>query len=131
MFDPFFTTKTSGKRHGSGLGLSIVQTVLAEHSGLIDYRTAEGQGTTFSVYLPLLAESAVAEERAELPSGTEQLLVVDDDPLQQTMIAEMLRMLGYQVSTAGSGEAALEIARERPPRLAILDMLLGDGIDGA
>src|SRR5581483_6326209 len=68
---------------------------------------------------------------AELPSGTEQLLVVDDDPLQQTMIAEMLRMLGYQVSTAGSGEAALEIARERPPRLAILDMLLGDGIDGA
>lgn len=53
IFDPFFTTKTPDRRHGSGLGLSIVQAIVEDHQGHIDLESEVGQGTTFSVYIPM------------------------------------------------------------------------------
>ncbi len=58
IFDPFFTTKRTDDRRGSGLGLSIVQAIVADHQGYVDLETALGQGTTFSVYLPFSHETA-------------------------------------------------------------------------
>ena len=131
MFDAFFTTKAGGTRRGSGLGLSIVQTVVAEHQGVLDFMTAPGEGTRFVVYLPLLDAAATLPEPPAPPRGHERLLVVDDDPVQRGLMREFLVELGYAVETASSGEEALVQAEAHPPALVILDMLLGPGIDGA
>jgi CheY-like chemotaxis protein len=131
MFDPFFTTKTSGRRQGSGFGLSIVQRVVADHGGHLDFTTAPGAGTQFVVYLPRLAAEVPSAPAAELSRGSERILLVDDDRIQRQLIGDLLRGLGYTVASASSGEEAVQLAQADPPALAILDMLLGDGIDGA
>lgn len=58
IFDPFFTTKRTDEQRGSGLGLSIVQAIVADHQGYVDLETAIGQGTTFMVYLPIVRTTA-------------------------------------------------------------------------
>ncbi len=133
IFDPFFTTKPMGE--GTGLGLSTTAAIVKSHEGFIDVDTAPGRGTAFKVFLPAHTAAAPAAVRLEpaMPEGQGQLiLLIDDEAAILNIARETLEVYGYSVITASSGEAALEIFRERGKdiRLAVTDMSM-PGLSGA
>ena len=131
VFEAFFTTKRSAWSRGSGLGLSIVQSIVEDHQGGIELRSEVGRGSSFTIFLPVSRESKIPVSAGELKGGSELVLVVDDDMMQQEVARQLLERLGYAVEVAGSGEAALELLRDHPVDLLILDMVMPPGIDGA
>ncbi len=135
IFDPFFTTKEATRQRGSGLGLSVVHGIVKDHQGYIDLESAVGRGAAFSLYFPVCREELTEASVKECTGGEETILVVDDDRLQIEVTTRILSKLGYQVLSANSGEEALELMRRRKqagqlPDLAVLDMIMGGGIDG-
>ncbi|MFZ1683600.1 MAG: PAS domain S-box protein, partial [Candidatus Zixiibacteriota bacterium] len=131
IFDPFFTTKIADKKRGTGLGLSVVDSVVRDHEGHIDLVTKEGQGTSFYLYFPVTRIIDQHPASEEDPRGTERLLVVDDDDVQRTVTSDLLNRLGYHVTCAESGETAIQLLEQLPYDLLILDMIMPGGIDGA
>jgi PAS domain S-box-containing protein len=133
--DPFFTTKGTGK--GTGLGLSLVFNTMKAHRGQMAIQSEPGQGTRVMLRLPAceneLQVSAPAVAEATLtPHGTLKVLLVDDDELMQSSVQAVLEVLGHiAVTTAASGEEALEILEAGfEPDLVILDMNM-PGLGGA
>jgi two-component system, cell cycle sensor histidine kinase and response regulator CckA len=130
VFEPFFTTKETGQ--GTGLGLSSVYGIVQQNGGEIVARSAPGEGTTFTVYLPRATEAAVPEviaaEPAALP-GSGTILLVEDEPSLRVLVAEYLREHGYQVHEAGNAQRALEIAGGEPIDLLLTDVVM-PGIGG-
>lgn len=127
IFEPFFTTKEAGK--GTGLGLSIVYGIIKEHRGYITVDSRPGQGARFRVYLPVMEEQAertVIRDSRMPNSGTETLLLAEDDDSVRENIAKFLRGYGYTVIEARDGEEALEkFASARDAvALLILDVLM-------
>jgi PAS domain S-box-containing protein len=133
-FEPFFTTKPTGA--GTGLGLSMVHTIVTTHEGAIDLESEPGRGTTVSCFFPALPASAVEERSAAeaTPQGRgERVLLVDDEPTLAAMNKRRLEALGYEVTVDSDPERALATFRARPeafdlvisdylmPRLAGLD----------
>jgi signal transduction histidine kinase/ActR/RegA family two-component response regulator len=126
VFDPFFTTKEVGK--GTGLGLASVYGIVKAHGGHIQCYSQPGEGTTFKVYWPVVREDEdMIEESSQetLPpeSGSETILVVDDDPEIRELTQEALEMLGYSMKMAVNGEQALDIYREHGK---VIDLVLLD-----
>lgn len=130
IFDPFFTTKSTDKKRGSGLGLSVVHSVVEDHHGAIELDSTEDSGTTFNLYFPATRETMNEETRDKPAGGNEKILVVDDDEIQREVTSRLLTRLNYTVVTADSGEAAVEMARSESYDLVLLDMIMPDGIDG-
>jgi DNA-binding LacI/PurR family transcriptional regulator/signal transduction histidine kinase/ActR/RegA family two-component response regulator len=137
VFEPFFTKKRAGERTGSGLGLAIVHGVVKEHHGFIDVTSTPGKGTIFSLYLPLFEEVEEQSRPSRAVSrGQARILIVDDEPIQLRMCHRILTHLGYEVETMQSGVHALEAFHQAaqtgksPYHLVILDMLLGEKLDG-
>jgi len=130
IFDPFFTTKTMDRQRGSGLGLSVVHSIVEDNQGYITVDSTE-QGTTFSLYFPVAREyeKYSKEGHTEIKQGYEQVLIVDDDPMQRKVLSQLLQRFGYQVDAVSSGEEAVEYVRCHHPDLLLLDMVM-DGIDG-
>jgi len=125
IFDPFFSTKAPGK--GTGLGLATLAMIVKNQRGGIEIRTAPGEGTTFQIYLP----AAVATARVEdaVPPLTQSgrgrsILVADDEAAISAILRETLQSAGYCVTTASDGMAALAIALEAKPDLAVIDLLM-------
>ena len=136
LFDPFFTTRKADKQRGSGLGLSVVRGIVKDHQGFIDLESTVGKGTTFSLYLPACQDKIQPVAPEKHYTGTETILVVDDDKLQIEVMTRLLQTLGYTVENAHSGEEALRLfatykAKGHFPKLIILDMVMGEGMDGA
>lgn len=131
IFEPFFTTKGEGS--GTGLGLATVQSVVAEAGGRISVHSEIGLGTTFKIYLPVVSEPG--EEHAadpppsSLPTGTETILIVEDEAAIRTLEAAILRRRGYRVLEAASAAEALRIAESRDTTidLVVSDSVLPDG----
>jgi two-component system, cell cycle sensor histidine kinase and response regulator CckA len=131
IFDPFFSTKTSDRQRGSGLGLSVVDSVMKDHAGHLDCTSNVGQGTSFYLYFPVTHENS-GETELELPKGgTEKVLVVDDDEIQREVSSQLLAKLGYKNHTVRSGEEAIRFIQDNPQDLVILDMVMPGGMDGA
>jgi PAS domain S-box-containing protein len=133
IFEPFYTKKVMG-RSGTGLGMAVVWGTVQDHGGYIDIRSAEGRGTTFSIYLPATREKPTVTE-GEFPIGQyramgESILVVDDVAEQREIAVNMLSQLDYQVSAIASGEEAVEYLRKNTVDLVVLDMIMAPGIDG-
>lgn len=108
--DPFFTTKPSGE--GTGLGLTQVYGFVKQSGGHLKIYSEVGDGTTVKLYLPrsLGQETAQPTRVAALAeTGTETVLLVDDDEIVQATVSSMLEDLGYTVLSALSGVEALEI----------------------
>ena len=134
VFEPFFTTKAVGK--GTGLGLSMVYGFVKQSGGQIQIYSEVGCGTSVRVYLPL-AETALAEASgaaatpAEMPQGSETILLVEDDPRLRRVLSRRLRSLGYQVVEAEDGPAALAQLTSRPDvALIFTDMVMPGGMTG-
>lgn len=135
IFDPFFTTKKASRRRGSGLGLSVVHSIVKDHSGFIDMDSIIGAGTSFRLFFPICREEVEVADQDGIYLGSETVLVVDDDSLQIEVTSRILTRLGYRVISAQSGEEAVTIIErcaktKEFPALAVLDMIMG-GIDGA
>ena len=114
-FEPFFTTKPKGS--GTGLGLSMVHTILEGHQGVIDLASEPGSGTAVTCFFPAMAPSADEERREaeEAPRGNgERVLLVDDEPALARMNQRRLEALGYVVAADSDAERALETFRSRP-----------------
>lgn len=125
VFEPFYTSKSSG----SGIGLSIVQNVVLEHKGAIRLESVPGQGTTFSVYLPLSdAERILVEQGAGnqlmSPDRTVEptlcVLVIDDESQLLDVFELMLKALGHVCITCGDAKEAMVVIRENATRLDVI-----------
>ena len=113
IFEPYFTTKEKGK--GTGMGLAVVHGIVTSHKGHISVYSEPGQGTSFRILLPLVEENIVSVEKthddALLPTGTEHVFMVDDEPLIIEVNQEILTALGYRVTSETSSTKALELFR--------------------
>ena len=147
IFEPFFTTK--GLAKGTGLGLASVYGIIKAHAGYIEVDSHKGQGTIFSIYLPA-SKKKLPEARVHsvgITTGTETVLLVDDEEMILEVGTQMLEALGYKVVEARSGREAIDIVskahrakrkaeegKERyapsamppAPDLIILDMIMPD-----
>ena len=123
VFEPFFTTKEVGK--GTGLGLSTVYGIVKQSGGFIFADSKVGEGTRFTIYLPVhQVEEEKESRRAVKPAegelwGTGTILLVEDEPMVRTVAERALTRHGYKVLTANNGEEALEIV-DRGDEIALL-----------
>ncbi|MBF0288577.1 MAG: response regulator [SAR324 cluster bacterium] len=127
IFDPFFTTKEVGK--GTGLGLSVVHKIVENHKGSISIKSPPGEGTTFTLFFPLVDEP-VAEKRTVTkhvaPHGKEHILVVEDEEVLCRFYEAALKRYGYQVSVFNESTGALEAFLSTPEKydLVITDQAM-------
>ncbi len=121
IFEPFFTTKQRGK--GTGLGLATVHGIVEQLGGHIFVYSEPGCGTNFKIYLPRAEEGLTEPSRAadEGPAtGTETLLVVEDDGAVRRSVKRILERAGYTVLTARGGQDALRLVRDRDGAIQLL-----------
>ena len=127
IFEPFFTTKQEGK--GTGLGLSTVYGIVRQSGGHITVESALREGTRFRIYLPptAMAELQVEDEtpsmQTEILSGTETVLVVEDEPALRRLISVSLEKRGYTVLAAEDGTEAIRILENNPGKI---DLVISD-----
>ncbi|MEE9369042.1 MAG: ATP-binding protein [Pontiella sp.] len=142
MFKAFFTTKPTDK--GTGLGLSIVKTIMKENDGFIDVESKLGSGTTFYIYLPVTepdeddyilgakesalqdpAESGQVDKNEEkgaepVEGGSATILLVEDDPMIRTLVAQTLEMQNYNVVLAEEGWEGIKVAKTHKGKIDLL-----------
>ena len=146
IFDPYFTTK----QKGSGLGLSIIYSIIKKHGGFISVESKIGVGTTFHVYLPasqkeILKEPDKIKNEGACPALVEgkeapitfkgKILIMDDEDIFRAVTGEHLKLLKYEVEGAGNGTDAIEMYKEamdsdNPFDAVILDLTVRDGMGG-
>jgi CheY-like chemotaxis protein len=125
IFEPFFTTK--GEGHGTGLGLAVCRGIVEQHGGLIHVYSEPNVGTTFKVYLPVAEGAAVPvvpELSTEAPTGTERVLVADDQLHVRRVVERILTRAGYSVVGVADGKAAVEAALRERFDLVLLDAVM-------
>ncbi len=113
IFDPFYTTKEKGK--GTGLGLSTVYGIIKQSRGNIWVYSEPGKGTTFKIYLPRvekpISETELKIRKIDTLTGSETILVVEDDEIVRNITKKILQGYGYIVLKAACGEEAIEISK--------------------
>ena len=122
LFEPFFTTKDVGQ--GTGLSLAAVYGIVRQHRGDLRVRSQPGEGTTIRVYLPRLVDVAetTAQPKPPMPAatGSETILLVDDEPLVRGLARDVLAPLGYNLLHAEGGPDALLICAAHPGPIHLL-----------
>ncbi len=134
IFEPFFTTKAPGE--GTGLGLSVVYSIVSQSGGAIDVATDLGRGTTFTVYLPRVegrpaldpAREAAAPARS---AHCRRILLVEDDATVRSLAARVLTAAGHQLAVAEDGPTALRLfdSAPEPFELLVTDIVM-PGLNG-
>lgn len=122
IFEPFFTTK--GRNEGTGLGLATVYGIVKQNNGFVNAYSEQGQGTTFTIYLPRYVGTASTEqvEFTVEPAkrGNETILLVEDEPTILDIITTMLQRLGYTVLAAGTPNEAIRLAGAHSKEIHLL-----------
>jgi signal transduction histidine kinase/CheY-like chemotaxis protein len=133
IFDPYYTTKPGG----SGLGLATAYAIVAKHSGSLSVESEPGRGTIFTIDLPASPERPAfqAPPAAGMQSGTERLLVMDDEAALRKLLEAVLKKLGYQVETARDGAEAIALCENakacgRGFDAVLLDLTVRGGMGG-
>lgn len=126
IFDPFFTTKDSTE--GTGMGLAVVQGIVASHKGFMTMDSTIDKGTTFTICLPTtmsVQQQPITDTLAdeELVQGNEKILIVDDEVKLVRIMSRLLSEYGYQVVTITSSTEALERVRNNPQEF---DLVISD-----
>lgn len=122
LFEPFFTTKETNE--GSGLGLAVVQGIVARHDGAIEVHSIRGEGTTVRLWFPERTDAAVPDTPERDPGGGGQtILLAEDDPSIRLFATRMLREHGYRVLDAEDGAAALTLVGKA---IEAIDLVLTD-----
>ncbi len=124
IFEPFFTTKGVGK--GTGLGLSVVDGIVRQAGGCLRLTSESGKGTSFSIYFPLVeldSESPATKSGDRVVTGTETILLAEDDPAVRDYTCRALEACGYRVITARDSFDALRLVRQSDLKI---DLLLTD-----
>ena len=133
IFEPFFTTKEKGK--GTGLGLAMVYGIVKQSGGFIWVYSELGKGTSFKIYLPRVDQAeehlSPSHPSADLPTGTETVLLAEDEQDVREIAREFLESGGYRVIEAEDGRAAIELAARNKGHIQLLvtDMVM-PGITG-
>jgi len=126
VFDPFFTTKE--KERGTGLGLASAYGIIKNHDGIITVESAKGEGATFNVYLPASEKAVMENQQGEqkILTGSETILLVDDEEIIIDVSVQLLEKLGYEVLVARNGREAIEMYKKNKDKVAIviLDMVM-------
>lgn len=133
IFDPYFTTK----ERGSGLGLAISYSIIKNHDGCITVESKPNEGTTFHIYLPASPQESARNtlERANVFSGSGNILVMDDEEMVRDIAGEILMHIGYSVAFAENGEDAVALYRRaleqnKPFDAVIMDLTIPGGMGG-
>ncbi|MFQ5486068.1 MAG: ATP-binding protein, partial [Desulfobacterales bacterium] len=133
IFEPFYTKKVMG-RSGTGLGMAVVWGTVKDHKGDVDIESAEGKGTTFTLYFPVTREEAATDKSLlsieDYRGKGETILVIDDVEEQREIASGMLKKLGYSVEAVSSGEEAVSYMKNHTADLLVLDMIMDPGMDG-
>ena len=133
IFEPFYTSKKMG-RSGTGLGMAVVWGTMKDHSGFIDARSTQGEGTVFDLYFPVTRQAMTAEAESQplerFQGAGESVLVIDDIKEQRDLAEFMLKRLGYRVDTVASGQEAVDFLRSRSVDILVLDMIMDPDMDG-
>ncbi len=128
VFEPFYTTKPIGQ--GTGLGLSMVYGYMKQAKGMVRISSEAGKGTRVELYMPCYdGDSRMpSPQKGETPLGTGQtVLVVEDEPVVRSLIAEVLHELSYRVIEAADAQEAIPVLESRQP----IDLLITDvGLPG-
>jgi len=133
IYDPFYTKKAMG-RSGTGLGMTVVWNAVQDHGGHIHVDSAEGRGTTFTLFFPAIKPQP-GISKSDLPKGPvpkdgASILVVDDSEDHRQMVMQCLTDLGYECAAAAGGVAAVHHIKANRVDLAVLDMVMSPGPDG-
>jgi len=122
IFEPFFTTKEVGK--GTGLGLSTVYGIVKQSGGYIWVYSEPGQGTTFKIYLPAVEREAAQVQEEQTSSddftGSETILIVEDDDSLRNMVCEILEPQGYSILEAQNGIEALRVSESHSGQIHLM-----------
>ncbi len=123
IFDPYFTTKEIGK--GSGMGLAVVAGIIRSHNGMINVESKPGEWSTFSMYFPKIEGLSLQEHEniAAIPTGKEQILIVDDEENLAELTKMRVERLGYQAIAETSSKKALELFKSQPD---FFDLVISD-----
>ena len=127
IFDPFFTTK--GASEGTGLGLAIIAKTLEQHGGCVVVESECGRGTTVHLYLPqagVVAKNVTTAPKTDLPeeltTGTESIMVVDDESVILSLVGDTLMDVGYKLQYASSGAEAVSVVEKNPGGIDLIIM---------
>ncbi len=121
IFDPFFTTKDVDK--GTGLGLAVIHGIVQDSKGFIEVESTPGQGSIFRVYFPVLNDDIPLPKKIiekDVPTGTERILLVDDEPLLVKLEQKQLEMAGFQVTGISNSTDALKKFQSDPDKFDLI-----------
>jgi two-component system cell cycle sensor histidine kinase/response regulator CckA len=135
IFEPFFTTKKGdNSKSGTGLGLSVVYSIIERHGGKIEVSSEVGRGTTFTIWLPNIQRISISDEINSSDEGNidtvvktrrkGNILVVDDEEFICDLIKEALENSGHSVDTANSGDVVIELIRKNHYDIIFLDLTI-------
>jgi CheY-like chemotaxis protein len=138
IFEPFYSKKELG-RSGTGIGLTVVWNAMQDQGGTVTVHS-DDNGSVFTLYFPLtegdceppLKEDVISSktQKIDFRGQGERILIVDDEVVQRSILMEILSEYGYRVHAVGSGGDAVDYVRLHEVELVVLDMILGNGLDG-
>ncbi len=139
IFDPYFTTAAKGTQKGKGLGLTIAYSIIKKHGGYIFAESVMEKGTSVRLLLPAAAESIKVNEAIPTPMASQEnkkkILLMDDEKMLRDMAQMMLGAIGYEVTVAADGDAAVDLYTQalemaNPYDVVILDLTIPGGVGG-
>ena len=131
IFDPYFSTKKAG----NGLGLAVTHSIIHKHGGFIDVRSREGQGTIFTIFLPIDNVNKTIHPQPPQANPVREIkslsiLVMDDEEAIRVLLKNMLKKMGHTATLVENGEQAIEAYKNGTFDLVILDITIPGGMGG-